>query len=62
MQFNPDVINDAPSHEVWDHLDLEPTFEELKSAIRRMKRGTAAGQSGILPELVSCGGEASFTS
>ena len=56
-QFNPNVINDMPSHEVWDHLDLEPTFEELKSAIHSMRHGTAAGQSSILPELVSCGGE-----
>ena len=56
-QFNADVIRDMPNHEVWDILDLEPAFEELTSAIRRMKRGTAGGQSGILPELISSGGE-----
>ena len=56
-QFNADVIRDMPNHEVWDILDLEPAFEELTSAIRRMKRGTAGGQSGISPELISSGGD-----
>ena len=52
-QFNVDAIRDMPSHEVWGILDLEPAFEELTSAIRRMKRGTAGGQSDILPENLS---------
>ena len=56
-QFNADVIRDTPNHEVWGILDLEPAFEELTYAIRHMKRGTAGGQSGILRELISSGGE-----
>ena len=39
--FNPFAINDEPSHEDWGHLDLDHIFWELKSAILRMRRGTA---------------------
>eukprot|EP00117_Sycon_ciliatum_P005203 scpid28797/ scgid9244/ Craniofacial development protein 2; p97 bucentaur protein len=56
-EFNADVVNSMPELEVREDLDTVPAFEELQHALGNMKRGTAAGQSGILPELVLCGGE-----
>ena len=37
-------------------LDLPPTMEEFEAAISRMKVRKAGGPSGILPELILCGG------
>lgn len=37
-------------------LDAAPSEEELVSALSKLKKGKAGGMTGILPELVSCGG------
>ena len=44
----------VPSSELGDI----PTFEEMIQAMCRMKFGTAGGASGIVPELITCGGAA----
>ena len=41
---------------VRDYLDDFPNYEEVQSAIGCLKCRKAAGESGILPELLSCGG------
>ena len=33
-------------------LDHHPTSEELREAMKKLKRGTAGGRTGILPELL----------
>ena len=38
------------------HLDNLPTMTELEDAMARLKTRKAGGLSGILPELVLCGG------
>ena len=38
------------------HLDDPPTVEELETALSRLKVKKAGGLSGILPEMILCGG------
>ena len=40
---------------IWE-LDSPPTDEELLQALNKLKKGKAGGKSGILPELILCGG------
>eukprot|EP00117_Sycon_ciliatum_P027914 scpid27779/ scgid3366/ Craniofacial development protein 2; p97 bucentaur protein len=56
-QFDQHTVDSMPALDVREHLDDVPSIEELQRALRRMKNGTASGQSGILPELIRCGGE-----
>ena len=37
-------------------LDHPPTFEELTEALSKLKKGKVEGRTGILPELLLCGG------
>ena len=52
------VINEMPGYSrlEWTEMNHPPTFEELFQALRHLKRGTAGGKTGILPELLRCGG------
>ena len=48
-----------PALEPMLHLDDPPTpMEELKTALSRLKVTKAGGLSGILPEMILCGGPA----
>ena len=38
-----------------DHLDVVPSYEEVQEAVGHLKSHKAAGESGILPELLMCG-------
>ena len=38
------------------NLDESPTGEELEAALPKLKRHKAGGKTGILPELLLCGG------
>jgi len=55
-QCSQDLIDSMPSWEIMDCLDDPPTFDELVAAIEKMKWGKAGGRTGILPELILCGG------
>ena len=50
------LIDEMPSWETKDCLDDPPTSDELVAAMEKMKRGKAAGRTGVLPELILCGG------
>ena len=43
---------------VYNELDDLPSMEELQRAIQCLRGHKAAGASGILPEMVKCGGAA----
>ena len=45
-----------PSLPLAMELDHHPTSEELREAMSKLKRGKAAGRTGILPELLLHGG------
>ena len=45
-----------PGHPIHRELDDPPTCEELRMALSKLKKGKAGGKSGILPELLVCGG------
>ena len=50
--FTPDVVASIPQMNCDHSLSLPPTRLELLQAISQCKNGKAAGESGILPELV----------
>ena len=50
------MIDEMPSWETMDCLDDPPTSDELVAAMEKMKWGKAGGRTGILPELILCGG------
>ena len=52
-----DVLQDVVENDDLD-LEAEPTIEEVEEALSHMRRGTAAGQDGIPPEALKCGGQA----
>ena len=47
-----EVLDAMPIHAQFCEFDDLPTEEELEEAIFKMKKGKAAGKSGILPELL----------
>ena len=53
-----EVLDAMPIHAQFCEFDDLPTEEELEEAIFKMKKGKAAGKSGILPELLLYGGGA----
>ena len=55
------VVEEFPALPVDPALDEPPSLDELLLALRRMKRGKAGGQTGILPELLIAGGEELIT-
>ena len=55
--FDAEVIGRVPQAEVRDDLDTPPTLSELQTALKRMKCGKAEGSTGVLPEMIICGGE-----
>ena len=54
--FQEDVVNSMIQLPVRDHLDGVPGCREVQSALNCLKCRKAAGESGILPELLLCGG------
>ena len=55
-EYREQAINDLPLlPPIWE-LDSPPTDEELLQALSKLKKGKAGGKSGILPELILCGG------
>ena len=50
--FTPDVVASIPQMDCDHSLSLPPSRLELLQAISQCKNGKAAGESGILPELV----------
>jgi hypothetical protein len=55
-QFSEETIASLePRPTLWD-LDEPPTEEEFQTAMDRLKTGKAAGMTGILPEMIVCGG------
>ena len=54
--YRDEVIEEMPEMPPCMELDGPPTEEELESALSKLKRRKAGGQSGILPELVLYGG------
>ena len=56
-QFDEQEIRKARQRPTRQSLDDPPTADELLSAIGKLKPGKAAGQSGILPEMVQAASE-----
>ena len=55
-EYGEQAINDLPFlPPIWE-LDSPPTDEELLQVLSKLKKGKAGGKSGILPELILCGG------
>ena len=54
--YDEEVIAAMPVLEPMLHLDNPPSMEELEAALPRLKPRKAGGLSGILPELILCGG------
>ena len=52
------VFDSVPVRSMYGELDDLPSMEELQGAIRCLRNHKAAGASGILPEMVKCGGAA----
>ena len=55
LYYSHAVVEEFPA------LPVDPALDELLLALRRMKRGKAGGQTGILPELLIAGGEELIT-
>lgn len=55
-EYREQVIDDIPLLPPIVELDSPPTDEELSEALSKLKNRKAGGKSGILPELVHCGG------
>ena len=54
--YDDEVIAAMPALEPMLHLDNHPSMEKLEAASSRLKPRKAGGLSGILPELILCGG------
>jgi len=54
--YDDEVIDAMSVLEPTLHLDDPPTMEELETALSRLKVRKAGGLSGILPEMILCGG------
>ena len=57
-KFEPSVLNMVPEQAQRSDLDVPPTMVELLQAMKCLTAGKAAGESGILPEMVINGGRA----
>ena len=57
-KFEPSVLNTVPEQAQRSDLDAPPTMVELLQAMKCLTAGKAAGESGILPEMVINGGRA----
>ena len=55
-RFSEEVLESMTTIPPFAELDEAPSEEELVSAISKLKKGKTGGKTGILPELVSCGG------
>ena len=55
-QCEQHLIDEMPSWEGMQCLDDLPSSAELVAAMAKMKWGKAEGRTGILPELILCGG------
>ena len=56
--FDTSVFGLMAARPSYNELDDLPGTEELQRAIRCLRNHKAAGASGILPEMVKCGGAA----
>ena len=56
--YDNEVVAVIPALEPMLHLDNPPIMEELKTALSCLKVRKAGGLSGILPEMILCGGPA----
>ena len=56
--FDMSVFDSVHVRSMYGELDDLPSMEELQGAIRCLRNHKAAGASGILPEMVKCGGAA----
>ena len=54
--FDEEVIQQMPTVPPYHEFDCPPSMEELEVALSRLKRHRAGGKTGILPELLLCGG------
>ena len=54
--YNADVLDGVSQQPVLEELADIPTYTEIQNAIRELANGKAAGESGILPEMVKAGG------
>ena len=50
--FKHDILDDLPQQPVSDWLGEVPTIDDLRQAIRHLSMKRAAGESGILPEMI----------
>ena len=57
-KFEPSVLNTVPEQAQRSDLDVPPTLVEWLQAMKCLTAGKAAGESGILPEMVINGGRA----
>ena len=55
-EYRDDVIDNMPVLTPILELDSPPSEEELSQALSSFKKRKAEGKSGILPELILCGG------
>ena len=55
-EYREQVIDDIPLLPPLLELDSPPTGEELTEALFKLKNRKAGGKSGIIPELIHCGG------
>ena len=56
-QFDASVVESLPDALLRPELDNSPSESEMLAATRMMKAGKAGGESGILPEMIICGGK-----
>ena len=54
--FSEEVLETITASLPFAELDTAPSEEKLVSALSKLKSGKAGDKTGILPELVSCGG------
>ena len=55
-EYRQEITDGMPSRPPFLELGDPPTLEELLSALSKLKKGKAGGKTGILPELLLCGG------
>ena len=54
--FSEEVLESITALQPFAELDTAPSEEELVSALSKLKSCKVGGKTGILPELVNCGG------
>ena len=55
-QYRQEVIDEMLAQSSRLEVDHPPTSDELSHALGHLKGGKAGGKTGILPELLKCGG------